>query len=324
MQYSIYVNQFFVANHPECGDLDFTDLAIFDCIRKMIAANWAKKEIVDGILWSNISVKKVMDEMPMLRTSRDKPMKYLTIHRRITKLCEAGLLQRGDDNKKKSTSFLALGNIAADYDSFKEPLSKTIKPFIENDKAPLSNLIKNHNTIQNTLSNSSDTDSPREPEVKEKVVRKAKPTRAEVISFYENEKRNSLEAKLPPKLIAAAAPWKMTNEQLMSKLVAGYEEIVDYMMNPSDMWPQGMWRCVLTKPNQLNFLQFCTLILEYGMSRAELKKNLNSWENRKYDNDNLYATLYSWKNKESNQPSKGMNGDFPKKGFLSNPTQVHQ
>jgi len=328
MQYSLYINQLFIANHPQCDELDIIDVAIFDCVRKLIAGNWGQKKLEGEILWANIRVSKIIQEMPLLRNGKGAAFKPRAIHGRISKLCGAGLLQKWDKNQESVSSFIALGDLAKEYDSYTQPLHLNAIPIASTCNPPLHLDANYKNTIQNTLSNSSDTDSPREPEVKEKFGRKAKPTRAEVISFYENEKRNSLEAKLPPKLIAAAAPWKMTNDQLMSKLAAGYEEIVDYMMNPSDMWPQGMWRCVLTKPNQLNFLQFCTLILEYGMSRAELKENLNSWENRKYDNDNLYATIYSWKNKSPKQPSgggytNGMNGDSPKRG-LSVPKEVRQ
>jgi len=300
MQYSIYVNQLFVAQHPECGDLDFTDLAIFDCIRKMLEGKWGDRKLVDGILWKNLRTTKVLEEMPLLRTSRDKPMSEETVRKRITKLCDAGLLQKDPSNKGSRSAFIALGSLADSYD--KDPEIQTTVEFDhlngQNLPSQRSNSTNYQSTDQNTLSKPIEAVSQGEPETKKKKVRKSKPTRLEVISFYDNEKLNGLKTPLPPGLVAAAAAgWKLTEEKLMERLEAGYAEIVDYMMNPSDMWPNGMWRCVLTKPDQLEFSQFCKLILQFGMTRDEIKANLNSWENKQYPHNNIYATLYTWKSK---------------------------
>jgi len=91
------------------------------------------------------------------------------------------------------------------------------------------------------------------------------------------------------------------------------------------MLPNGMWRCVLTKPDQLEFFQFCKLILQFGMTRAEIKSYLDQWENKSYDNNNLYATIVAWRNRESSNPQKPLNGvgQQQSKG-LSVPKRVEQ
>lgn len=330
MQYSLYINQLFVANHPECDDLDIIDIAIFDCVRKLIAANWGEKKLMDGILWANIRVSKIIQEMPLLRNGKGSVFKPRAIHNRIAKLCDAGLLQKWGDNQTTSSSFIALGALAAEYDSYTHPLHLNANPIASTCKPPLQEDAIYKNTIQNTLSNNtsptpSNTVSPGEPETKTKRVRKARLTRSDVLSFYENEKRKSLETPLPKDLDAAAAAWRIPGEEVMKKLAAGYSEVVDFMLEPSDMWPQGMWRCVLTKPDQLEFLQFCRLVLQFGMTRAEIKENLTSWENKKYDNDNLYATLYTWKIKPRKQSyGEAMPPSGQARTGLSIPKQVRQ
>ena len=153
MQYSLYINQLFVANHPECDDLDIIDIAIFDCVRKLIAANWGEKKLMDGILWANIRVSKIIQEMPLLRNGKGSAFKPRAIHNRITKLCGAGLLQKWGDNQTTSSSFIALGGLAAEYDSYTYPLHLNANPIASTCKPPLQEDAIYKNTIQNTLSN---------------------------------------------------------------------------------------------------------------------------------------------------------------------------
>ena len=322
MQYSLYINQLFIANHPACNELDIIDVAIFDCVRKLIAGNWGEKKLEGGTMWANVSVSKILQEMPLLRNGKGEAFKQRAIHGRISKLCDAGLLQKWENNQVKATSFMALGSLAREYDSYTRPLHLDANPIAPECKPPVHVDANNKNTIQNTLSNSSDTVSQGEPETqaKEKKARKVKPTRIQVASFYEDEKLNALKTPLSPELLAAAAPWKMTEAQLMQRLDAGYAEVVDYMMNPSDMWPNGMWRCVLTKPDQLEFFQFCKLILQYGMTRAEIKSYLDQWENKSYVNNNLYATMVSWRNRETTPTQKQPNSS----STISAPKEVIQ
>jgi len=145
--------------------------------------------------------------------------------------------------------------------------------------------------------------------VKQKKSRKSKslPSRAEVEAFYELEKSNSLKDPLPPGLVAAAAARRPV--VTIDALAAAYKELIDYMTVSSDMWPQGMWRCVLTKPDQLEFVQYCKLVLERGMTRAEIKSYLDQWENKGYDNNNLYATIVAWRNREATNPQKSFGGN---------------
>ena len=144
---------------------------------------------------------------------------------------------------------------------------------------------------------------------KRKSKKKAKPTKAEVISFYGEQKGISLNTPLSPELVAAAAAagWRGGEPETRAKLAAGYAEVVDYMMNPSDAWPDGMWRHVLTKPDQLAFDQFCRLVLNYGMTRVEIKENLDSWENKGYEHTNLYATIRTWKSRPEKSSPAGNN-----------------
>lgn len=145
--------------------------------------------------------------------------------------------------------------------------------------------------------------------VKQKKSRKSKslPSRAEVEAFYELEKSNSLKDPLPPGLVAAAAARRPV--VTIDALAAAYNDLVVYMTASSDMWPQGMWRCVLTKPDQLEFVQYCKLVLERGMTRAEIKSYLDQWENKGYDNNNLYATIVAWRNREATNPQKPFGGN---------------
>lgn len=327
MQYSLYINQLFIANHPQCDELDIIDVAIFDCVRKLIAGNWGEKKLEGDVLWANIRVSKILQEMPMLRSGKGAAFKPRAIHGRISKLCEAGLLQKWDKNQVTASSFMALGDLAKEYDSYTTPLHLDANPIAPRCKPPLHEDAIYKNTLQNTLSNSSDTVSQSEPDVKpkEKKVRKVKPTRIQIASFYENEKLNALKTTLSPDLLAAAAPWRMTEEKLMERLEAGYIEIVGYMMNPSDMWPSGMWRCVLTKPDQLEFYQFCKLILQYGMTRTEIKHYLDQWENKNYDNSSLYATIVAWRNRESSNTQNQINGTGARNPrVISSPKRVEQ
>jgi len=307
MQYSLYINQLFIANHPECNELDIIDVAIFDCVRKLIAGNWGEKKLEGKIMWANVSVSKILQEMPLLRNGKGQVFKQRAIHGRISKLCDAGLLQKWDNNQKTATAFIALGNLAKEYDSYTRPLHLDANPIASECKPPLHVGADNKNTIQNTLSNSLDSDSASESLPKEKRVpkKKLKLTRIEVQGFYESELTNSLKDPLPPELLAAAARRPEITHELLFK---AYKELVDYMMNPSDMWPNGMWRCVLTKPDQLSFVQFCKLVLERGMTRAEIKSYLDQWENKLYDNTSLYATIVGWRNREAANPQKPFNG----------------
>jgi len=324
MQYSLYINQLFIANHPECNELDIIDVAIFDCVRKLIAGNWGEKKLEGKIMWANVSVSKILQEMPLLRNGKGQVFKQRAIHGRISKLCDAGLLQKWDNNQKTATAFIALGNLAKEYDSYTRPLHLDANPIASECKPPLHVGADNKNTIQNTLSNSLDSDSASESLPKEKRVpkKKLKLTRIEVQGFYESELTNSLKDPLPPELLAAAARRPEITHELLFK---AYKELVDYMTGASDMWPNGMWRCVLTKPDQLSFVQFCKLVLERGMTRAEIKSYLDQWENKLYDNNNLYATIVSWRNRETTNPQKPFNGTGQQQSKgLSVPKRVEQ
>ena len=109
-------------------------------------------------------------------------------------------------------------------------------------------------------------------------------------------------------------------------LADAYRSVVAHMMEPSDMWPDGMWSFVLKKPGQLSFLQFCKLVLDYGMTRASVKDFLDQFQNNKYNRDNLYATFVNWKNRELKKPlQNGGNTPAPQqKQTISQPPRVTQ
>lgn len=324
MLYSVYINQLFVAGNPSFDGLDFNDVAIFDCMRKLITGTWGgpdDKEIRGGVVWAHVPVKLISQQLPLLRDSQNRPWKLDTISRRVRKLCDCGLiLMDGKDNKKRAKAFYGLGQASKDYDSIKPP--SDVNPMVgENGQKPSdinpqtigykSVVPSDINPIYNNISNNIKNDIPptpldgvsgETPPTGKKSKVKRNPGRKEVEEFYEDERRKSLKDPLPPEEAAAAAARGLAQ----SRLAAGYSEIVDYMTKPSDMWPAGMWACVLTRTHQLSFLQFCKLILVQGMTRVVIKDYLDQWENKQYDNGNIYATFCKW---WSNQKTGQTNGN---------------
>mgnify|MGYP000131394463 CR=1 FL=1 len=337
MKHEVHINQKAIAELGIRG-IDFNHMALYEFCKGIIDWKNSKAHEHSGVEYKWVSYKIIIQNMPMLDCSEK------TLYRMVDRLCAAGMLQRCPDNKKKGMVFLALGKVGIALTEYLNVNStgNDISDLLSSDKndrgvgqkslrgrTELSdNIIHEENTkeiINPTSPTPSDAVSPSEPETKTKRVRKARLTRSDVLSFYENEKRKSLETPLPKDLDAAAAAWRIPGEEVMKKLAAGYSEVVDFMLEPSDMWPQGMWRCVLTKPDQLEFLQFCRLVLQFGMTRAEIKENLTSWENKKYDNDNLYATLYTWKIKPRKQSyGEAMPPSGQARTGLSIPKQVRQ
>ncbi len=332
MKFRLEINQKEVVEAGIKG-VKIQEWLIFDVVRHMIGADWTKKITEHEKSYAWISEQSILDQIPLLELSRRQ------VHRLVDNLVEAGLLVRFAGNKGKKRVYLGLtpiGDSLGRHSMTNMAISDDgvcQKWQSENDKSgnlrmtemSEDNNIKNKIIKDNTSPTPSDAVSPSEPETKTKRVRKARLTRSDVLSFYENEKRKSLETPLPKDLDAAAAAWRIPGEEVMKKLAAGYSEVVDFMLEPSDMWPQGMWRCVLTKPDQLEFLQFCRLVLQFGMTRAEIKENLTSWENKKYDNDNLYATLYTWKIKPRKQSySEAMPPSGQARTGLSIPKPVRQ
>lgn len=187
--------------------------------------------------------------------------------------------------------------------------------------ANVKNAMLNDNDNDNVLS-LSPTPSSAKPQKAPKTprVKKAKLTRLEVEQFYKSEIDSIPLFSLEKEFAETAAARGITVELLG----IGYKDFVAYMTNPSDKWPQGMWRCVLTKPDQLSLHQYSMLVLKYGMKRDEIKAYADSWENRKYDNDNLYASFTSWRDNERKRESpSGAATESSGKG-LSLPKKVVQ
>lgn len=327
MQYSTYINNLFVASHPACDDLDFIDVAIFDCVRKLIAQNangkpWGNRKLVDGILWSDIRIVKIQEEMPLLRVNR-KPMSKEAIRKRVARICESGLLQRDPNNKFANTAYIALGPLAEDYDSYKEPRSNSTVTLVEFNQplgkippTPRLNFTNNKNTlIQTTLSNSLPPDSQangdKQPKVKKRI------TYNQAVDFYENEIRSfGLEdpSPLPEPLAARRAA-----------LRESYRRCFAWMRDGDDENPGGLRSEVMTMGIQLSFKQFLLLVDERKLTGFQIKHYLIRLENfTENKNKSIYHTIGKWHDmdkergsvppREPNKPSTG----------LSMPNRVHQ
>lgn len=301
MQYSLYINQLFIASHPQCQNLDLIDAAIFDCIRKLLSSKWGTKKHENNDYWTNISVSKISQEMPLLRDGKGNKFKARAIHGRIAKLCEAGLLKKREGNQKLSVSFIAIGDLAEEYDSYDQPLHINANPIAYKCNGPLHLDANNKNTIQNTsndipltpLDNGSASEPPKPaPRVKKKL------TRAETQDFYDKQMTLFDDFKIPKELEGGAAARGIKP----AHITGAYTELIDYMTKPSDKWPDGMWGCVLTKTHQLSLDQFCKLVLKLGMKRDAIKAYLDTWENKKYDNGSIYATFCDWWSREKPSP----------------------
>jgi hypothetical protein len=287
--------------------LNSDEWILFTTIHSMFGTKWAKKLPVGEdsyVLVSNKFIKQQLVAFPDLANISD-----VTLWRKVKKLEDAGLLVRHDKNSEKAKCYMGLGENADFFSN--APLSELKDPPFKNESPPLSELKDYNSTKDNsTRDNVSASDSASESLYKEKKVpkKKLKLTRIEAIEFYENEKANSLKTELPPELVAAAAARRP--QVTMDHLTKAYSELVRYMMEPSPKWESGMWECVLTRPKQLTFVQFCRLILELDMTRDQVKGYLDQWENKGYENNkNLYATMSDWRRRETTNPQKSFNGN---------------
>jgi len=310
MKFRIEINQKEIIEAGIKG-LKIQEWLLFDVVRHMIGADWTKKITEGEKSYAWVSEQSILDQIPLLELSKRQ------VHRLVDNLVEAGLILRFAGNKGAKRVYLGLtplGDSLGRHSMTNMAISNASecqKRQSENDKSGNLSMTEmsednkiNNNPIKDTIST---RDSASESLPKEKRVpkKKLKLTRIEVQGFYESELTNSLKDPLPPELLAAAARRPEITHELLFK---AYKELVDYMTGASDMWPNGMWRCVLTKPDQLSFVQFCKLVLERGMTRAEIKSYLDQWENKLYDNTSLYATIVGWRNREAANPQKPFNG----------------
>jgi len=170
----------------------------------------------------------------------------------------------------------------------------------------------NDNDLSFTASSAKASKATKQPRVK-----KSKLTRLEAEQFYQLEIESIPLYALTKELGGAAAARNISSAALGD----AYKDFVDYMTKPTDKWPNGMWGCLLTKPHQLKYDQYCKLILKYGMKRDEVKAYADSWENKGYDNNNLYASFTAWRDNDAKKPNGGSD---PAKPGLSNPKTVSQ
>lgn len=320
MQYSLYINQLFIANHPACNELDIIDVAIFDCVRKLIAGNWGEKKLEGGTMWANVSVSKILQEMPLLRNGKGEVFKQRAIHGRISKLCDAGLLQKWENNQVKATSFMALGSLAREYDSYTRPLHLDANPIAPECKPPLHVDANNKNTIQNTLSNSTDPDS--QANGKPLPIKKPKTTGRRI--SYEDSCRfyaDQLNALMPSAKEGSPAP---------PPDVQGYGRMVEWMKTGDVEIPNGMRDTVMRMGEQLSFPQVQKILGDMGLTWYQIKHylvRLHGYTENK--NTSIYLTIKKWYSDDvlSNKvPPRNapINGVPSSPSKLSAPKEVHQ
>lgn len=325
--------------------LDLNHMGLYDFCKAVI--NWRDSKSFEsgGIEYKWVSYQMIMNNMPCLNAQKK------TVYRMVERLCDFGMLRRCPDNSKAGMVFLALGDVAIKYEEYLllgshgNDLASTLtsdKIVLhpgQNCPTPRTELSDNKKVDIISKDYSSDPLTPLQGETQEPLkpekVRKSKTllNREDATAFYKKELVDSLKdpSPLPKELVAAAARVKDKDGNPLGVrgpivLAVAYSEVVAHMMEPSDMWPDGMWSFVLKKPGQLSFLQFCKLVLEYGMTRASVKDFLDQFQNNKYNRDNLYATFVNWKNREFKKPLQtGGNPPAPQqKQGLAQPPKITQ
>ena len=320
MQYSLYINQLFIANHPACNELDIIDVAIFDCVRKLIAGNWGEKKLEDGTMWANVSISKILQEMPLLRNGKGGIFKRRAVHGRISKLCDAGLLQRWENNQVTASAFIALGNLAKEYDSYTKPMHLDAHPYASKCTPPMHVDAHNKNTIQNTLSNSTDPDS--QANGKPLPIKKPKATGKRI--SYEDSCRfyaDQLNAIMPSAKEGSPAP---------PPDVQGYGRMVEWMKAGDVEIPNGMRDTVMRMGEQLSFPQVQKILGDMNLTWYQIKHylvRLHGYTENK--NTSIYLTIKKWYSDDvlsnkvppRNAPTNGVPSSPSK---LSAPKEVHQ
>lgn len=340
MQYSIFINQLFIASDDRFKMLDLNDVAIFECVRKLITGMWGKKELEGNILWAHVPVKKISEQLPLLRDGNGKPWKPDTIYRRVCKLCDCGLLLRNEANKRKGMAFLGLAPLADNYDFFKKPTD--VDPMVVDpptdinpmpygcksdgttDVNPMYNNISIIPSVITSETPDSQANGVAVAPKKRRVKSKLRITTDEAILHYETELKNL--APIPQdSSSAAAAPRE-------KKLAYGYKLLYEWMRDGDAEIPNGMKDTVMHMGEQLTFKQLCIL--------ADGEKKLTMYQIKHYltrmhtftENKNLsiYLTICKWFNDDvklgkvpPKQPVANGQQQQPKTG-MSVPKEVTQ
>ena len=95
MKYNININQLAIIDKGL--DIDLYDAAILAFVSDWIGNSAATLVMHEGLPYTWISHKLIVDQMPMLRTRNKgdiKPMSKDTIYRRMKRLCSIGLLKK--------------------------------------------------------------------------------------------------------------------------------------------------------------------------------------------------------------------------------------
>lgn len=188
MQYNLTINQFAACRLGLDKQLDAVDLLLFDFIYHTINNPSIQKTTIDGIDYWNIRASLVMQECPLLRINN-----RMAFFRRMQKLCNAGLIERYENNQKENTSYYKRGKLFTAFVRFDEPTTEMLHP-VTNQLHPLqqkcyTNIIPNKHTIDPPLYISPLTGenispqgekSKTEVEVEEVEVEEAKPKKPKV------------------------------------------------------------------------------------------------------------------------------------------------
>lgn len=106
MQYNIFINQHAVYTLGLQEKLDLTDLALFDFIYHAMNSTSIPKTMINGEEFYTIRHALVSQECPILRINhRD------TFRKRMQKLCDAGLIERYENNQKENASLYKRGRL---------------------------------------------------------------------------------------------------------------------------------------------------------------------------------------------------------------------
>lgn len=142
MKFSININQFAV---QQSGlDLDLTDGAILDFVKNWITCSKAERIQCKNESYVWISHELVLNQMPMIRLKKD------SLYRRMSRLCNMGLLKLHPDSQSMQKSFYAITelfdqlNFSTPPDS--NPYPSGFKSVPPTDSNPEYNIIDNNKT----------------------------------------------------------------------------------------------------------------------------------------------------------------------------------
>jgi len=109
MQYKFSINQFALCITGLLDKLDIIDAALFDFVQTWFNVKRSPKEMIDGRVYVQVSLKRLSKECPLLHINNRE-----TFNKRMTKLVDAGLLIRYCNNQSEGKSLYARGELFDD------------------------------------------------------------------------------------------------------------------------------------------------------------------------------------------------------------------